>query len=478
MNSTESYGRFCPNCKSKITWNDLRPIYAKRIAVVDNSNEIRLQKMLDHEVSKGGILKQELALLKLSLQAHQQLYTNLDTELKEAKHNIAEMSKSIANRSIEPASTSAIFGSSSSGGAAAAASASSSATSADAFQLARECTINICDAPGCRVLIHSPRLNSLILSQCATGLFTGYGGRFVEVGTGRLTSFLHMTSRQIRDIALDKDEELIAAASMERVAKVYSLNSRGCVTTIMPTEDKPIWSAAFDRSRPQLFYAGTQHGSTFVYDLRYPSVALAENRHSDDNSPVICIASVSPSQPDFPLGGFLVCKLQSVWFYEYTSATSRETNATRLPLCGPFISMDYVDETRTILVSVRPTAMQRLSQHVFAELRKVEQTTTALIVSTMAGSAVQAVMTRSTQMQIRDATVVAAYMQDTKVLQTWHVPRDEAASAVRLQALPIAECVMDTCAVYVPGRVRPQRAFLAALTETKCRIYKLVNNGD
>lgn len=482
LSSAETYGRYCPSCKSKVNRNDLRPIYAKRICVIDNSKEIHLQHLLDEEISKVSALKQDVALLKLSLQSQKRITASLEAQLKHTEVKAHQINKSIRRSVTFHLDTGLKAIPSTSSNNIAATSSATTETGPASYKLSRECTINICDAPGCRVIVHSPRHDSLIVSQRATGMFTGFGARFIDVASGRLTSFMHMANRQIRDIALDKDQELISAASMDRSVKVYSLNSRGCVSTITPTEDKPIWSVVFDRTRQQLFYAGTQNGSAFVYDLRYPSVAYDEHRQSDDCSPVISIASVSARPSDFPLGGFLVCKLQSLWFYEYTSQTNRETIATRLPICGPFVSMDYVDETLTILVTLRPTSNRPMSLHVYLMLRKVDQTTTVNVASVMAGSTVQAVMTRSTQIQMPNATVVAAYMQDKKTLQTWQVrpqeslPLDQSReTADRMQTLPIAECVMDTCAVYVPVRERLQNTYLAALSETKCWIYKVLN---
>lgn len=85
----------------------------------------------------------------------------------------------------------------------------------------------------------------------------------------------------------------------------------------------------------------------------------------------------------------------------------------------------------------------------------------------MAGSKVQAVMSRSTQISFDNSTLVAAYLQDTKYLQTWQV-RAAQQRHVRMQSLPIDECVLDTCPIYLNDNV-----FLGALTETKCRVFRV-----
>lgn len=458
--------RCCPSCKAKANLRDIRSIYAKRVCVVDKSDEYRLQQLLDDETAKVGTLNQEVALLKLELDLQRKFNAKLETQLEQTKMNAINLNASLMSASQQqPPTDSAQIG--------------HDREQQRTFKLSRECTINICAEPGCRVLIHGQKSNHLIVSQKSVQqLFPGFGVRFVDLPSFRPTSFLHMAAKQIRDLTFDTDEQVLAAASMDRTCKVFNVNNRGCFATFTPC-DKPIWSVAFDRSRPRTIYFGTQHGSTYAYDVRQPAAFVEEYRTVGDMSPVISICSVAPHQPEFPFGGFVVCKLQSVWFYEYTGGQT--VTATKLPLSGPFVSMSYVDETRTVLVATRPTTTNPVSHLVYAELRKVEQTTTVQVITTMNGSRVQAVMSRCTQLSVDGQTLVAAYMQDTKKLQTWQV-RAAQQVHVRQHGVPIDECVLDTCPIYgmggAGGQHEQQPVFLSALTETKCRIYKVYADGS
>lgn len=287
-----------------------------------------------------------MALLRLELDLQRKFNTKLEQQLAQTKMSAYNLAYNVSQA------------------------ASSSSVRQNVYKLSRECTISICPEPGCRVLTHGRKLNRLIVSQKSVqSLFPGFGVRFVDLPTFRATSFLHMAVKQVRDLALDNDEQLLAAASMDRTCKLFTINNRGVCASFTPT-DKPIWSVAFDKSRSKMIYFGTQHGNGYSYDVRQPNTFVEEYKTPGDMSPVINICSVSPYQPEFPFGGFLVCKLQSLWFYEYTA--TQTVTATRLALSGPFVSMTYDDSTHNILIATRPTSLEPLSQYIFAELRKVK----------------------------------------------------------------------------------------------------------
>lgn len=459
--------RCCPSCKSKAKIGDIRSIYAKRISVVDKSEEYRLQQVVNDEQHKVENLKQEVALLRLELELQRKFNDKLEQQLGETKLNAINLSA--AYNSSQPVAS----------------------VRQRVHKLSCDHTINICTVAGCRVLIHGRRSNSLVVSQKSVQtLFPGFGVRFVDLATFQPTSFLHMAARQVRDLAFDQDEQLLAAASMDATCKLFTVNNRGICASFTPT-DKPIWSVAFDKSRTKLVYFGTQHGNTYTYDIRMNNNFLDEHKTVGDMSPVINICSVPPHQPDFPFGGFLVCKLQSLWFFEYTAAQT--VTATRLSLAGPFVSMNYAEATHHVLISTRPTTMQPMSEYIYAELKKVlicfsnhisllyicfntqlivyhrqvDQTTTLHVVTKMMGSKVQAVMSRSAQLNFDNATLVAGYLQDSKTLQTWQIQPAQR-QHVRIQSIPINDCVLDTCPIYLG-----QTTYLGALSDTKCRIYRM-----
>lgn len=400
-----------------------------------------MQTLLDNEKMRNSKLNQDLALAILELELQRKFNVKITEQLENIKKNAINLSISTLSDSQSP-------------------------LQAKMYKLYRERTINICHEPGCRVLIHGRSINKLIVSQKSTqSLFPGFGVRFIDLPTFRPSQFLHMTTKQVRDLSFDMDEELLAAASMDKVIKLYNVSNRQCVSQFMPS-DSSIWSVAFDRSRAKAMYLGTQHGATYVYDIRQPNNFLSEHKAPGDMSPVINICSISPDNPEFPFGGFLVCKLQSLWFYEYNS--EEVVVGTKFPLAGPFVSMSYNELTQHILISTRPTAAQPSCRYVVANLRRIEGTVVLNIITTMLGSKVQAVMARCAQISHDDTMIVAAYMQDSKQLQTWRVDTEKKEN-LRMQTLPIEECVLDMCPIYI----NEKNVCVGALTETKCRIFTI-----
>lgn len=446
MKECPSNQRSCPSCKSKATYRDLRPLFAKRVCVVDRTDEYRLKDQFESEQMKVALLNQDVAMLKIELDIQRKFNNKLELQLQEIKQSTIDLtldtlaaSQSQQHQPIRSRN----------------------------YKLFRERTINICQDPGCRVLMHGRQINSLIVSQKSTqSLFPGFGVRFIDLPTFRPSQFLHMASKQIRDLSFDSDGELMAAASLDTTVKLYNVNNRQCAGTFNPC-DKSVWSVAFDSSRTKLLYVGTQHGNTYSYDIRQPATALSEHKTVGDMSPVINICSIPPKEPNFPFGGFLVCKLQSIWFYEYTA--SQTVQATKLTVTGPFVSMNYCERSGYILIATRPTSTNPVCRYMVADLRKVDHTAMLHVTVTMPGSKVQAVMSRCTQISIDDSIIVAAYLQDNKALQTWKIlPNLQQYN--RLQTLPIEDCVLDTCPIYMNN---DNDVYIGALGETKCRIFKV-----
>ena len=438
MQECAAGSRCCPSCKTRAYNRDIRPIYAKKLCAVDKSEEYRLQVLVDSERLKVGKLSQDVAILKVELELQRKVTFRLEEQLEKLRNtNVLDL---------------------------AADSESSSQARPKMFKLFMEKNIIICKEPGCRVLIYGNQSKNLIVSQKSTqALFPGYGVRFLDIPTFRPSQFMHMSSKQVRDLSFDMDEENLAAASMDRSLKVYNIHNKCVVNTFTPC-DKPIWAVAFDRNRTKLAYFGSQHGTTFAYDVRNPNVFLNEYKTDGDLSPVINICSI-PFTEEFPFGGFLVCKLQSVWFNEYCA--NEEIISTKLNIIGPFVSMNYDDATNHVLISTRPSSTSPSSRYIIGTLYKVGEAVLLKNTVTMHGSKVQSVMTRSAQINIDNNILVAAYLQDTKLLTTWNVQNSE-----RMQSLSINETVLDTCPIYINDEV-----YLSALTDCRCRIFKVRSNN-
>uniref|UniRef100_A0A034VM25 RING-type E3 ubiquitin transferase n=1 Tax=Bactrocera dorsalis TaxID=27457 RepID=A0A034VM25_BACDO len=442
----QSGNKACPQCKAKAAIRDIRCLYAKRVRAIDRSEEHRLRDQLEIERCRSQSLQTEVSALKM---AHQ-LVT---IQMKNLQADNDRMKQILRNGGVNSFSYEASF--------------------AKNKQLLRlqmqriylERTIELTREAGCRVLIHAEQHSCILASQkSAQGLFPGYGVRFIDMPTFRTSTFLHASSKLLRDICLSADQQLLAVASMETRSKLFDLRNRQVASTYEPG-DKMVWACAMDRKeRVNVLYLGSSSGSTYTYDMRFPENILEEYKTEGDLSTVINVASVSPCN-DFPHGGFLVCKLQSLWFYEYTDS-GITTMATRLPLDGPFFSMRYDAVHETLLVSARCSVRHPQSRYIVGRLEKVDNTTTLNVKVTFHGSKATPVMTRCAQVAVEANTLVAGYIQDVKQLALFDVRREQ-----RVQSMPAQEVIYDICPVYTSDTT-----YLAGLSDTKCRMYKLMSS--
>lgn len=180
---------------------------------------------------------------------------------------------------------------------------------------------------------------------------------------------------------------------------------------------------------------------------------------TENFSPVINIAAV-PAGKVFTNGGFLVCQLTVVKFYEYASDTAVPT---RLNVEGPFLSMQYDVLQDTVLFSARSNANYPQSRFILTKLDKIDGVPVLQVKATIFGSTATPYMTRPTQLGVEDNTLVVGYLQDNKQLMMYDVRREE-----RVQTMPVNEVVYDICPVNTSAG-----SYLAALTDNKCRIYKV-----
>lgn len=327
-----------------------------------------------------------------------------------------------------------------------------------------EKNIDICHEAGCRVLLYGHKENLLIVSQKATrSLFPGFGIRFIDPTTFTTSSFFNTAVKCIRDMSLDADEDLLVTASQDRGTKLFDIHNKSVVSTFNPS-DKLLWSAAFDIQRPKTVYFGTSIGSTFVYDIRFPANYVDEFITEGDGSPVINIASIPSNSTEWCFGGVLVCKLQSIWFFEYFG--TQEVRPIKLSVDGPFTSMSYDNQSNYVLISTRPNSKNPTTRHLIGKLKKINDLVTLIVENCFNGSKTAKMMVRSSQMRIDDDVVVAAYIEDKHCLTTWSLKNKS-----KLQSLPVADTIFDSCAIYSSNNL-----YLGAVTDMKCRIYKVTSN--
>ncbi|KAH8303581.1 hypothetical protein KR018_003983, partial [Drosophila ironensis] len=437
----QSSVRVCPQCKTKASMRDIRHLYAKRVQMVDT--EVRDQ--LEAERRRTQSLLTELATAKLTYALTNEKLVALQLDYDRVK----ELLRAGGGRGA--------FGSEDLG----------SGTQVAVHQLAQhrlfqEKNVELTREPGCRVMLYSAKHSLLVASQKSTlNLFPGYGVRFIDPPTFKPLHYLHATALLVRDIAFSETKQLLAVASRERKVKVFDIRTRLCSAMFM-ANDKMLWSCSMDRNeRSHFLYSGDQRGGVTVFDIRFPETILSEFQADENFSPVIHVLAVPPNKT-FTSGGFLVCQLTVITFYEYAAA-SEAAVPTRLNVEGPFLSMQYDSVQDTVLISARSNPSSPHSRFILGRLAKIDSTPVLKVLATIYGSKATPVMTRPTQLGVEDNTLVVGYLQDSKQMIVHDVRREE-----RVQTLPVNEVIYDICPVATQAG-----SYLAALTDNKCRAYKV-----
>lgn len=396
-------------------------------------NEVREQLEKEESINKKH--KAEIDSLRFQLKLERDVIRKLEREAVELRQSANTLRNAVASSSAKPKT----------------------------YKLFMEKNIEISRDGGCKVMVHGKRIKSLMLTQKSTqSLFPGYGIRFIDSTTFRPSNeFLHASGKQLRDLSLDHEEDHLLITSMDKGAKLFNLQQRRLVTTFAP-ENQSFWASAFDCDRQKLIYLGAERGgSTFIYDVRNPQTFVQELKAEDDKTPIIKICPVA-ARDDFPHGGFFICKLNSVWFYEYDAA--QQTIGTKLAVDGPFISMSYESTTKDIIISARPTSQHKKSRFIVAELMKVDDATHIQVKGSCLGSTVQSAMRRSAHIRLDDRnSIVAAYLEDSKSLCTWTT-----SDFSRKTSVSLSDPVVDLCPIY-----STVNTYLTALSDNKCRVYKL-----
>ncbi|KAH8364215.1 hypothetical protein KR084_003693, partial [Drosophila pseudotakahashii] len=437
----QSSVKVCPQCKTKATFRDIRHLYAKRIQMLDTD----IREQLEVERRRTQTLATELATAKLAhtLTAEKLMLLQKDYE------RLKELVRAGGGRGA--------FGGDADG----------SGGQKGIHQLAThrlymEKNFEITREPGCRVLLYSAKHSMLVASQkSAQNLFPGYGVRFIDPPSFKPLHFLHTSALLVRDIAFSESQHLLTVASREPKIKIFDIRTRLC-SSMFTAHDKMLWSCALDRNeREHFLYGGDLRGGVYIYDLRFPENILCEFQAEENFSPVIHIVPVPPNKT-FTSGGFLVCQLTALTFYEYASANDTAV-PTRLNVEGPFLSMQYDAVQDTVLISARSNPSSPQSRFILGRLDKIDGTPVLKVKATIYGSKATPIMTRPTQLGVEDNTLVVGYLQDSKQLMMHDVRREE-----RVQTMPVNEVVYDICPVATQAG-----SYLAALTDNKCRVYKV-----
>lgn len=315
---------------------------------------------------------------------------------------------------------------------------------------------------GCRALAFSSRMSSILVSQKSNQpLFPGFRLRMIDLPSYRQSTCLHFSAGSIRDIALEEENNLVLAAAREKTVKLYNLSTRNLTSTIsLPTDDQ-IWSCKFDQSRKTIVYLGTNKGRTYAYDVRNTNEIVKEFVTPNDCSPAINIASIGSSN-ELPFGGFIVCKLMSVWFFEFIS--TEEINPCQLNIQGPFFSMSHEEHTNQIVVSCRPSTANPHVRYLIGTIARDENSTIYFNIRvTIKGS-------NSMQMMIRSALscmpqnqiLLCGYMEDSKLLTVWNSENGD-----KIQSISVNKILYDMS----PFKYN-NNYFCGGVTESDLKVFK------
>lgn len=310
----------------------------------------------------------------------------------------------------------------------------------------------------------------LFVSQKSSqNLFPGYGMRYIDLETMKPTNFVHVSAKQIRDLVVteypDGQPNFLLAATMESCGRLYDVTSKSHVQSFKPAaNDHPeeqLWCCAFGQT-DHLFFGG-QRGTVFQFDKRQPVRQLQEIRSTGDSSPVINVAFVPAIPEVLPFGGILVCKLKELCFFQFLDPSLTTRQQIPVTIEGPFSFMSY--ENGMVLIMTRCGKIP--SRYLVCRFERLPGTAhVALVVKhAFAGSEVMPVMSRPVLYHVSgtDSTLMTAYLQSTKMLTTWALENN-----LKLQSMAVADTILDLCPVYLSG-VR----HIAALTDTKCRVFKI-----
>uniref|UniRef100_A0A182TA90 RING-type domain-containing protein n=1 Tax=Anopheles maculatus TaxID=74869 RepID=A0A182TA90_9DIPT len=199
MQDKPAASRSCATCKARATMRDIRFIYARCVKAVDNTREEELLQELSREKLKVIDLNIRLSMVNAELAQQRQM-----VEILKLKIDSNSRAVPFGDNRLDTLSDRRV-----------------------SYKLFLEKNMEITREPGCRALAYSAKHQLLLISQKSTQpLFPGFSIRMVQVpeftASAGAASML-VSSRSVRDIAIDATDDLFACATMEKMVKVFSI---------------------------------------------------------------------------------------------------------------------------------------------------------------------------------------------------------------------------------------------------------------
>ncbi|KAF0310415.1 E3 ubiquitin-protein ligase RFWD3 [Amphibalanus amphitrite] len=402
----------CPQCNAKACRRDVRVIFAKSLRVLDTTDRDRAMEELDREREARRRLELDYAVVQVKCQMKENQIEKLQAELRALRDRVGGGGGGGGPEN----------GAEGGGGSPRPGEAEATA------KLSLHCNLEVSRPGGCRVLEHNAWLGMLVASQPSqNSLFPGHGVRKINTLDMRPLQFVSLHQKQIRDVRFSPEQrDLLLSVSLDRRAKITNV----CGNTLVQTYEcaAPVWSCAWDRDAPHTFYAGLQSGAVVAFDTRAGCEPLMQ---LEGGSPVVALRHVPRGGQD-GAGGLLACRLADCALQEVTG----RLRAHPLPLHGPFVSADFDERTRHVLVSSRPSSRQPHAQHAVCRLRRAPgppgepdaPPLAAEVVQVFRGGTSQRVLSRSALVPhpLRpDAPLVCASQETAQVTQLWDLASGE-----------------------------------------------------
>ncbi|CAH1099573.1 unnamed protein product [Psylliodes chrysocephalus] len=423
----------CPTCKKRARKQEIRFIYAKKLIAVDNSELEALRHQLNLVIEEKHKIQLDLSKYICREGIYKQNIAHLQNKIEELTSKEANYRCSEIRLNEETSNTHS--------------------------KLYMEKSLEICKQNGCRVFDSSTILDLIMVSsKSPNSLFAGFGIRKINMSQYKPLAFIPLHQQQIRDISYCAVNNRLLTVSMDKTFKVTDLSSNKVLFASSLT--MPLWSCCWDKDNHNYLYVGTQAGTLVKYDVRSLGEPISTLSIPGDMSPVVSIASISGAPgTEFPLGGVISCKLNSLWVFENEG---NDYTQHSISLNGPFVSMKYHNETRQMLISSRPNNLISHSRHSLCNLSKdLEGTVNCNIIHTFSGGGMQKLLSKSCFVFDKQE-YVAAYEESNKCVFLWNINTGQ-----KTCSLPAREAVLD-----LKGIKTCNGSFLISLTERKMEFFK------
>ncbi|XP_046666911.1 E3 ubiquitin-protein ligase RFWD3 [Homalodisca vitripennis] len=435
----------CPTCNKRACLKDIRILYLPKVVPLDTVEKDRLIQEKEQLLSQKNAMDMELSRCKLLNELNAKKYEEnlqkLEKELKEAEETIQLLSQGkkvvlseIVTKRKDKVGTELMH------------------------------MIEVSKDGGCRVLAFNRLRHELVVSQpSGNTIFAGYGVRVLNTVDFQPTRFVYLHQKMIRDMAFHhEDRNLLLSASLDNSAKLVDMSNNSTVHSFKT--EGPLWSCCWDLTNPHLLLVGSQLGRVYQYDRRMVDTYVQLWEDKSNTTPVVALSSVpSVASTPFPQGGFISCRLNSVFSY---ARHGDKYSCQKLPMEGPFMSMKYDYTSQMLLTSSRPSSRCPYAR---ISLNQVDQDCQGqvclpLIHTFNCGSSAR-VLSRMTTLPTLGDSLVVAHHESGRTVNMW-----SSKTGGLVHNFSIKDPVIDLTSVDISNK-----CLLATLSDKRVGVYKFTS---